>query len=383
VAQPLGSLESGRPGTTVTTLSNRGLTHDQAFHNKLQVNSRSMKKLKAKARILFLLTLIQFCFAEPYPEKSAGQWTDNSTIRYKNGRWVDVNVPLNYQFQASVHNAYLKQHTLYEILRDYSTNIELDIFDVSTKKSPNAGTYLPGDWYVRHDSRDPNEDVNCIADGDQDRLSQCLAQIKRFHDDYPSHDLITIWLDKKQAWQGVSECDLKALERCRLSQNLDRLLSKVFGADALFTPLDFLAYQPSANTLRSAANNGWPAVSTLRGKIMVVITDARFEDNRNLNDYLNARGGQGLAFVAPKMKMGTVEKPVGLSGNEHSVVFYNLSGDRRELGPEIFAKNRISRTWGVDFTQSGGNVYRDLLIQNGAGDAYSSQYRYTGALISQ
>jgi hypothetical protein len=35
VAQPLGSLESGRPGTTFTTLSNRGLTHEQPFCDRL------------------------------------------------------------------------------------------------------------------------------------------------------------------------------------------------------------------------------------------------------------------------------------------------------------------------------------------------------------
>jgi hypothetical protein len=35
VAQPLGSLESGRPGTTLTALSNRGLTYEQPFCNTL------------------------------------------------------------------------------------------------------------------------------------------------------------------------------------------------------------------------------------------------------------------------------------------------------------------------------------------------------------
>jgi hypothetical protein len=35
VAQPLGSLEGGRPGTTLTTLSNRGLTYEQPFCDRL------------------------------------------------------------------------------------------------------------------------------------------------------------------------------------------------------------------------------------------------------------------------------------------------------------------------------------------------------------
>jgi hypothetical protein len=35
VAQPLGSLESGRPSTTFTTLSNRGLTYELPFYDSL------------------------------------------------------------------------------------------------------------------------------------------------------------------------------------------------------------------------------------------------------------------------------------------------------------------------------------------------------------
>jgi hypothetical protein len=55
VAQPLGSLESGRPGTTFTPLSNRGLTYEQPFCDRLLEQSRLLLSELKHAIVRFYL----------------------------------------------------------------------------------------------------------------------------------------------------------------------------------------------------------------------------------------------------------------------------------------------------------------------------------------
>ena len=330
--------------------------------------------LAIKSVVLFLLILIISNSA------IASYWGDNRTDNYSNGQFLNFSEDalLNEYFQASIHNAYNKNDKIYDILRNYGTNIEIDIFDSWTVGVP--GVYLSGDWYVRHNPVYPGEDVRCITDGDHDYLSECLNEIMRFHNDYPNHDLITIWLDKKQSWQPSYQCSWGINNPCRRPGDLDSLLVSKIGNSVLFSPADMLAAS-SASNLRDAASQGdWPNMSELRGKIMVVITDASDSNNSNLSEYLSNRGNNAKSFVAPKMTSGSVDSPVGM-GNNNKVVFYNLSSDKRYHGTEIYSKGRISRTWGVNLGDSSSSEYRGRMIQNGAGDDYTNPNRYTGPLL--
>ena len=312
----------------------------------------------------------------------AAYWGDNRTDNYSNGVFVSASqdAPLNKYFQASIHNAYLKNHNLYDILRLYSTNIELDIFDVRDANAWPSKTYRSGDWYVRHDPNDPGENVRCLNDGDHDYLTECLDEIMRFHNNFPTHELITIWLDKKQGWQPTSECNNGTNSPCRRPNDLDTLLLNKVGDSILFSPADLLSHSGASQLRTAAAGGGWPTMLELRGKIMVVITDAKDGNNSNLNGYLSERGDNARAFVAPKMSSGSVDYPVGMGGHYERVVFYNLAGDKRHFGPEIYSKGRISRTWGANLADSSSYDYRAFLIQNGAGDNYTHSNRYSGPL---
>ncbi len=309
----------------------------------------------------------------------ADYWGDNRTDNYQDGHFTDDNdnIPLNRYFQTSIHNAYAKGHTIYNILRHYSTNIELDFFDAQNAFPWTQ--YRSGDWYVRHTLFNPAEDVMCINDGDHDFLSECFEEILRFHNNFPQHDLITLWMDKKQQWQPQSQCQNGTNSPCRRPNDFDALLENMFGSDILFKPRDLLNLSGTNNLRSAVTKKGWPNINRLRGKIMVVITDYDL-DNRNLRDYINERGDNARAFIAPKIDRGSIDTPAGLSEHKNSVVFYNLSSSKRHLGPEIFSKNYISRTWGVNLNERSSYDYRAFLIQNGAGDAYTSGARYTGAL---
>ncbi|WP_299497356.1 hypothetical protein [uncultured Shewanella sp.] len=138
-----------------------------------------MTKQMIKPCLKLLLSL--FLLINPTLVWSA-YWETNQTYQYQNGALLtERQQPLNRYFQSSVHNAYLKSHSLFDILKNYSTNIELDIFDVRDANAWFNKTYLSGDWYVRHNANDPNENVMCLPDGDHDYLSECLDEIKRFH----------------------------------------------------------------------------------------------------------------------------------------------------------------------------------------------------------
>ncbi len=316
----------------------------------------------------------------PTPALSA-YWETNQSHQYQNGTlFTDRQQPLNRYFQSSVHNAYLTSHSLFDILKGHSTNIELDIFDVRDANAWFNKTYLSGDWYVRHDSNDPSENVMCLPDGDHDYLSECLDEIMRFHHYYPNHELITLWLDKKQSWQPEHECQTGVNSPCRRPQDLDALLTQKLGHH-LFSPRHMT--EPHQTSLREVAQQGhWPTLAELQGKIMVIMTDAKYANNTNLKGYLDEQRNNAVAFVAPKMTFGTLDEPSQLHAHKDDIVFYNLDSRHRFLGPEIFQLGRISRTWGTNLSDSSSHDYRGYLIQNGAGDDYTQSERYNGALLA-
>ncbi len=344
--------------------------------------------------VLLVLGASQSSWADYWGLNKAPYFNDGAyTLGSRSTRVFPTNVPMNQFFQSSIHNAYEKHGVLlYDVLKNVSTNIEIDFYDAKNTRwyeSDQGRTYMSGDWYVRHGTT-ASEDVMCIDDGDHDFLSECLDVIAKFHKEHqgrssgrPLHNLITIWMDKKQNWQPEDQCDTgKPVNNpCRRPVEFDQLIDEKLGRENLFTPADFLAYTGKAN-LRAAADStrGWPIWEDLSGKIMIVLTD-HSNANANLNEYVKVRGNSASAFVAVKMdESDEVDNPKGMSGHQNEVVFYNLSPAKRNHGPEIYSKNRISRTWSVDFNNEANHDYMSYLIQHGAGDDYESKSRYDGVL---
>jgi hypothetical protein len=186
-------------------------------------------------------------------------------------------------FEAS-HNTYLADNTPADDITWHFTStpptrhIELDLRDTSV-----FGT-VSGNWRVSHGYYDAPT-VHCDGSG---LLTDCLDRIDEYHDTHSGHALISVWLDKKQDWEGIGSTQ-------RSPAKLDSLLSTRFG-NGLLSPGQLSDGSP---TLRSVIqSDGWNLYTA--GKIMFILTsDADCTGNDRLEYYVNNRGASAKAFIAP------------------------------------------------------------------------------------
>lgn len=252
--------------------------------------------------------------------------------------------------QATCHNCYEIQvakgmgaSNLGQVL-DKVKNIELDFWD--TRDAVFGGS--AGRWFVRHNPgtifQSGNDNV-CSGNGSgTNDLAACLGDVKKWSDAHPGHPVITIFLDKKQAWSSVSEG--------RRPSDLDRLIDSQFGTK-LFKPK---MLQKSHASLRQAAQaNAWPAMSELNGKIIVVLNGGQtFNHNKTQNEYLTDRKTEASIFVGPDADEASdvLSTPNQFSTeNAKQVVFYNLAAKDSNsftLGKLTRSNNYVSRMWGAE-----------------------------------
>ncbi len=252
--------------------------------------------------------------------------------------------------QPTCHNCYeianaqaMGASTLAQVL-DKVKNIEVDFWD--TRDALFGGS--AGHWFVRHNPgtlfQSGNDNI-CSGNGSgTNDLAACLGDIKKWSDAHPGHQVVTLFLDKKQAWSGASEG--------RRPSDLDRLITTTFGSK-LYTPK---MLQKNYASLRQAAQAGvWPSMAELQGRIIVVLNGGQtFNHNDTQNEYLNERGKEAAIFVGPD-----ADEPSDFFGtpnqfsdkNAEQVVFYNLSastngGKSYELAKLSRARNAVARLWG-------------------------------------
>jgi hypothetical protein len=288
--------------------------------------------------------------------------------------------PLNRWFQWGVHNAYEKDDTsLYDILKNVSTDIELDIHSPSSSEQP-----YQTEWRVKH--KKSSTFSNCLkhkSNIEVNYLSDCLETIKDFHFDHPNHHLITLRLELKN--------DALTNKFFFTPNALDLLIETHLG-DFLYEPSDLRGGQAN---LRVAAKNGWPTLGELTGKVMVVLFDP-LTDNQELNDYIDARGNLAKAFVSPRVHSRSSSDDVDAPRNfkdasKNHVVMYSLYADNYEVhshGPNIMSLGRIASTYKVDKSNTPAvGEYRDFFIQRGRGDGDESglnpKWAYSGRLKQQ
>ncbi len=147
--------------------------------------------------------------------------------------------------QKASHNSYQRKEDLMTQLKDFRIRaIEFDIH-----KKPKAPA---GDWWVYHNLK--GDATVC------DTLSECFAEVVKFHQAEPDHEVVTIFFD-------VSPLTDKA--------GLNAMFDKSFPAKSIFKPRDLMAACPSATTLQESVTKpecGWPKLKDLRGKFILVIT---------------------------------------------------------------------------------------------------------------
>jgi hypothetical protein len=251
-------------------------------------------------------------------------------------------------FRKASHNSFEKSRaaSLAAVL-DKVPTIEIDIWD--DENAPKGGEKA-GYWYVRHDLRGGNSNNSSSGGG----LDACLTDIRYWSDAHPNHEVITIFLDKKQGWGDGGNR--------RQPADLDSLLTSIIPRDRFFVPVNLQGAHPD---LRTAARAGaWPTMRALHGKFVVVLTGGLISlpfgittpGNKILHQYVAARGSDAIAFVAPETDQAAhiVGTPDHFDATTaKSLVFFNLPHDYTNLGPMVRTNGWMSRTWGIAESNAG------------------------------
>ncbi len=245
----------------------------------------------------------------------------------------------NANYSVACHNCYEKKYSKsLEDVFSYTKTIEIDIWDIPRILQKGGG--MRSDWFVKH---------TFLQKGNKNSfggsLATCFRAINEWSDNHPGHDVISIFVDKKQGWSKRGT---------RKPEDFDSLLISVFGRDKLYTPGDFAG---TSSNLRTALKEyEWASLNSLKGKIIFVLTDATFFRPRNvvLNAYLKKLQENALCFVAPTIvKEDEVAKPKGIStDNAGNIVFYNLDYKNSNLCEFVSSKNYINRVYRAPETEA-------------------------------
>lgn len=246
-------------------------------------------------------------------------------------------VKFNNNYAVACHNCYEKKlATDFQDVFTYTKTIEIDIWNENFGLGLIAnfmGKSMSGDWYVKHK---PHQRGNKNNVGGSFR--DYLLQLKSWSDDNSGHDIITVFIDKKQNWNNWTENKTPA--------DLDNLLLSVFPREMIFTPAKLLQKETS---LKKAAYTNWPPLDSLKGKFVFVITDGTFLTTRSpLQEYLKMQKKDAVCFVSPRIvSENEIYKPRGLSKEAaQNVVFYNLKEAHHNLAEKINVLECITRVYG-------------------------------------
>ena len=240
--------------------------------------------------------------------------TSSLTKNFPNRRYNEVR-------QKSSHNSFQKQEALTDQLAYHRIrSLELDLH---TGKGINWPVTFQ-DWYVYH-VYDFDSDTTCH------RLSDCLDELRSFHDATPDHEVVTVFLDIKDGWEtSVNPADLDARIRAHLPDSM------------VFRPADWIwSHCSGETTLQGAAKNcQWPLLQDLRGKFIFVLTGS----TTKLNQYVSY-GTMDLArtaFVAHKID------DVDDIFNYDYGVFFNMTTAKQYLALDVKREGFVSRSYYVN-----------------------------------
>ncbi len=221
----------------------------------------------------------------------------------------------------SSHNSYAKKESITKQLDEFrfrsiefDLNYKDDLFGI--KK---AG---PGEWLVFHAFMDRQS--NC------ETLSECFAELSEFHRNNPRHHVITVFFDLKD---GLHE------KSGHGASDFYRALQESLPEGSIVSPADLLESCPEADNLQESVTLpgcGWPSLSAVRGKFMLVVSTGR--------DHLMRAG-----YSPQRAPVFLVSKGVGLAGIDKNTdrVFFNMRGPQ-SFGKEVYKAGFVARAYGLD-----------------------------------
>lgn len=254
----------------------------------------------------------------------------------------------NKNYSLACHNCYLPN--LADKIEDvflYTTSIEIDIWD-NEVASGLLGTILGSnkmnkDWYVKHEPQKKGN-LNCCGGSFQN----CLTRIKNWSNTHPNHNVITIFIDKKENWSDNNET--------RKPNDLDELLLTIFTKEKIFSPSILL--QDKKNLKEALLTSKWPILDSLKGKFIFVITNGTEVTSRNpLDEYLSSQKQNSICFVAPEIGAEKeIDNPINFSQiNSSNIIFYNLKYSYKSLAKRLNSLNFLSRVYGSPETTESYN----------------------------
>jgi hypothetical protein len=204
-------------------------------------------------------------------------------------------------------------------------------FDIHNGKS--GWSEVTGNWYVYH-SDVVDHETTCH------RLSDCLDELRAFHLANPGHEVVTVWVDLKDAFESG-----------RMPQDLDNRITAHLPASWLFKPSDVMAACPGASSLQAAVTGacGWPSTTALKGRFIIALTGGDVSSpTSKLNTYVSngSTATSRVAFIAPDL---TSSSAIGAKGH---AVFFNIQNDNSSLASSVYSAGFISRVWGVNDSAS-------------------------------
>lgn len=223
--------------------------------------------------------------------------------------------------QISSHNSFDEDDLkpgLYEQAEARVRSFELDIHQGAP-----GGDSPRSDWDVYHSIGDTGDHCG--------RLSECLAILKRWHDDNPNHEVITIFLQLVDPWQSGGHMPVD-LDDNRLAQDLPGLI---------YRPQELLRRCPGAASLQEAVTRcGWPTLTSLRGRVIIVLNG----DIGTVANY-GPYGGK-LCFIQPQnISFADLRSP-----QWQNAVFYNCEPSHATDALAVEQARLVSRMY---ITQSG------------------------------
>ena len=226
----------------------------------------------------------------------------------------------------SAHNAYERAEPLVDQLVFHRIrSVELDIHVGKTLRPP-----LTGDWYVYH------ADIPGLGGTSCDKLSDCLRELRAFHDLVPQHELVTVLVDLKDDFRaGQSADDLDAAIGAKLPQS------------ALLRPADLRAACPAARSLREAVTGAcaWPELVAVRGKFAFLLTGgSACAGGGVLDGYVGGgtKADTRTGFIVPSIDDTCTFAAYAGAGH---VVFFNMDWGHRASAKDVRAAGLVGRLY--------------------------------------